>query len=153
MHPYYREPNKIHPEIPEARESAKHIETEQEKKLRLAREFEELKQAGKRERYFAKHKTVEPDPYKINQTEGVRLGRKNAKEHNPEWVIPFHSSWGRIAKQSEVQKSGVTAGWGDYSRAFEKARNPTKVNKNRPAQAHEKKKREVEEKKKNGIYV
>lgn len=150
------EPNKIHPELKKVREEAGAFTEAEQKRVDDAKEREALKREDRRQRYKAKHGKGKPDPTmaKVNLTDGVRLGKKDAKKHETEWVVHGAHSWGRVAKQSEIQKSGVTAGWGDYSRAFEKARNPSPngVHRDKPAQAKEKKVREIENMKSKGIY-
>lgn len=166
QHPYWKEQNKIHPDIQEVRDEARHAETEQEKKLRLAREREELKQEGKRDRFFRKHPWAksDQDPYytktqwvegrespslPVNQMEGVRLGRKDSKDLKDFGTAINHSPnkyFGRISKQCEAQKSGVTAGYTDAMKDFEKAYGK-KSTRDKPSKTKYKKVREIEAKK------
>lgn len=145
QHPYWNKPNKVHPELKQVREEAGALTEAQQKKVDDAKKSEELRQERKRDRFFRKHGKVEPDPIiaQVNITDGVRLGRKDAKIRETELKFPINTvpvkykNFGRVSRQSDIGKSGVRAGYTDAMKDFEKAYNPSPngAHRDKPAKA------------------
>lgn len=168
QHPYWRPANKVHPELKQVREEAGALTDAEKKRIEDAKKAEEERQERKRRKFLEKH-GIDPDskPDKgedffdvregqtlgVNLTVGCRVGNKNSRQLEDNATVrntsPNYRDYGRISRQSPVQKSGVLRGYVDAMRDFEKAYHPSPngVHRDKPVKAKWKKVETVEKKK------
>lgn len=148
IHPYWKEPDKVYPVIPEERAKAEKLTTAEEDRRRNAVIGKSLRNEGKRLRYEEEHT---PKYQGINVVDGMRIGRNDAIYLPSKFVVPVQKTEGRISRQDPAGRSDVQSGWNDHSRAFEKAHKRTNGGKtawtvDRPGKADPKKVEEIKRK-------